>query len=191
MDNARIRGSIAFDKLHKCSIYFSLRVIMVSGNLDHLEPSNLGLRKSIFQSIPAFDELTEDESEILAQHVDIRTVPARSLLCSEGHRGEALYYIINGKVEIWKKLGEDRRHILALCSSGASVGEMSLIEESPRSATVTVLEDSEVLVLTKNDFDIILAKYPSLGIKILKNIAKSLSHKIRNTSEQLTADSGT
>jgi CRP-like cAMP-binding protein len=59
---------------------------------------------------------------------------------------------------------------------------MSLVEDSPRSATATAIEDVEILILTRTGFETLLATHPQIGVKILRNVAKSLSKRLRFTS---------
>ncbi|MBI3813595.1 MAG: cyclic nucleotide-binding domain-containing protein [Nitrospinae bacterium] len=103
-------------------------------------------------------------------------------LFKEGSIGKTLYLIVNGKVEIKKESLSGNQTVLAQYGKGASIGEMSLIDEAPRSATATVIEDTELLMLNKDKFDEILERYPEIGIKILKNVTKQISMRLRHTS---------
>ena len=104
------------------------------------------------------------------------------MLCREGTVGDSLFYVVSGRVEIRKESVDGRQTVLALFNKGSSVGEMSLVEDSPRSATVSAIEDSELLILTRENFERILNEHPYIGIKILRNLAKSLSARLRHIS---------
>jgi len=138
--------------------------------------------KTLMCEVPQFDQLTSDELDILSMHVEKRRAPAKMALCKEGSAGDSLFYIVEGKIEIRKETTDGRQTVLAQFNKGCTVGEMSLIEETPRSATATAVNDVELLVLTRENFEIIVKKNPDIGVKILRNIAKSLSTRLRYTS---------
>ncbi|VAX18054.1 hypothetical protein MNBD_NITROSPINAE04-1411 [hydrothermal vent metagenome] len=131
---------------------------------------------------PQFNTLSQAELEILGKHIFRKNVSENTVLCEEGSSGDSLFYVVTGKIEIRKESIDGRQTVLARFNKGASVGEMSLIEHSPRSATATAIEDSELLILTRKSFDELIESEPLIGIKILKNIAKSLSTRLRYTS---------
>ena len=138
--------------------------------------------KGLMCEVPQFDQLTPEELDALSNMVFCQRIPAGTVLTKEGTRGDSLFYIVNGRIEIKKESVDGRQTVLARFNKGASVGEMSLIEESPRSATAVALDDVEILILTRQSFDTLLERNPQVAIKILKNIAKSLSTRLRYTS---------
>ncbi|MBI4667203.1 MAG: cyclic nucleotide-binding domain-containing protein [Nitrospinae bacterium] len=138
--------------------------------------------KALMCEVPEFDQLEPDELEMLSKSIFLRRAPAGTVLCREGTVGDSLYYIVNGKIEIRKESMDGRQAVLARFGKGASVGEMSLVEDSPRSATAMALDDAELLILTRENFEKLLQTSPQIGIKILRNIAKSLSKRLRFTS---------
>jgi CRP-like cAMP-binding protein len=146
----------------------------VSSSLEHI--------KALMCEVPQFDQLDNDELDILGRNVSYRRVPQGMVLCREGTVGDALFYVVDGKIEIKKESMDGRQTVLAQFNKGSTVGEMSLIEESARSATAVAMEDVELLILTRDHFEKIIEQYPYIGLKILRNIAKSLSNRLRHTS---------
>lgn len=138
--------------------------------------------KTLMCEVPQFDQLTSEELDILCKHVYYQQAAVGTILCKEGNQGDSLFYIVDGVIEIRKESIDGRQTVLARFNKGASVGEMSLIENSPRSATATVIKDAELLILTTDNFERLLKSSPQVGIKILRNIAKSLSMRLRHTS---------
>jgi len=138
--------------------------------------------KTLMCEVPQFDQLTTEELDVLAKHVFRQKAAKGTVLCKEGNQGDSLFFIISGIIEIKKESIDGRQTVLARFNKGASVGEMSLIENSPRSATAVVIEDSELLILTTDNFERLVDSSPQVGIKILRNIAKSLSVRLRHTS---------
>ncbi|VAX23936.1 hypothetical protein MNBD_NITROSPINAE02-734 [hydrothermal vent metagenome] len=143
---------------------------------------NNELIKTLMCEVPQFDNLTSEELDKLSESIFYHQAPSGTVLCKEGNPGDSLFYIVKGKIEIRKETIDGRQTILARFNKGASVGEMSLIENSPRSATATAIEDSEFLILTSENFERLLETNPQIGIKVLRNIARSLSTRLRYTS---------
>lgn len=77
---------------------------------------------------------------------------AGDVLMRQGDLGENAYIIEDGKVEITVKNSDGKERVVGTRSAGAMIGEMSLIDSAPRTATVTVIEDCTVLEITKDDF---------------------------------------
>jgi CRP-like cAMP-binding protein len=139
--------------------------------------------KAFMSEIPQFDKLTYEEREILSRHIDFKEVPAGEMLVREGSIGDSLFYILSGKIEIERESVKGHQAVMARFGKGSSVGEMSLINDHlARSATARSIEEAELLVLTKASFDRIVLEYPRIAIKILQNIASSLSERLRHTS---------
>lgn len=139
--------------------------------------------KVFMSEIPQFDKLTHDEREILSRHMDYKEVPVGEMLVKEGAIGDSLFYILSGKIEIERENVKGHQAVLARFGKGSTVGEMSLINDRvARSATARAIKDAELLVLTKTNFDRIILEYPRIAIKILQNIASSLSERLRHTS---------
>jgi CRP-like cAMP-binding protein len=78
--------------------------------------------------------------------------------------------------------------LLATLTQNRSIGEMSVIDDTNRSATVQAHSRSKIIALTKKGFDLILDDHPKIGIKILKQISRLMSTNLRQTSSKL-ADS--
>jgi len=138
--------------------------------------------KLLMCEVPQFDSLTPEELDVLARHVSHKRVPKGMVLCKEGAVGDSLFYVIEGIIEIRKESFDGRQTVLAQFNKGATVGEMSLIEDSPRSATATAIDQAELLILTRQNFERLLDSSPFIATKILRNIAKSLSNRLRHTS---------
>ncbi len=139
--------------------------------------------KLVMSEIPQFDKLTNEERDIVARRIKFRAAQAGEMLIKEGAIGESLFYIVKGKMEIEKENIKGHQTVLARFGKGTTVGEMSLIDDRvARSATARVIEDTELLVLTRENFDKIVDEYPKTAIKILKNIASSIGVRLRHTS---------
>ena len=103
----------------------------------------------------------------------------------EGDKGDAVYFVISGDLTVVKQTNKDENVAITNLSAGKSIGEMSVIDETPRSATVQAICDSRLLYFPKNSFEELLENHPGIGIKILKGIARQLSMNLRKTASRL------
>ena len=87
----------------------------------------------------------------------------------EGTTGSYAYLILSGSVEVSKKVGEEKL-VLSRLVKGNIFGEMSLVDDKPRSATIVALEDTEVRVITRDRFESMLEQNPGAVIPLLKQV---------------------
>jgi hypothetical protein len=87
----------------------------------------------------------------------------------EGTTGSYAYLIVSGSVEVSKKVG-DEKLVLSRLVKGNIFGEMSLVDDKPRSATIVALEDTEVKVITRERFESMLEQNPRTVIPLLKQV---------------------
>ncbi len=117
----------------------------------------------------AFKGLTENELHAMAAMSQLCTYPPEHTLCHEGAYEEVFYIIADGIATISKNISEhDGERILRIASKGDLVGEMALIQNVPRSATVRTLTNCTVLEMDKKNFEIMLSRSPSMAINIIR-----------------------
>ncbi|HID30245.1 MAG TPA: cyclic nucleotide-binding domain-containing protein [Desulfobacterales bacterium] len=136
-------------------------------------------------NVPLFDRLNGDELTVLAGYVNVIEVKRGEYIFKEGDRGDFICFVEKGSLDVMKKSSAGGNVIIATLTKGRSIGEMSVIDHFPRSATVRARAETTLLTLTRTRFDLILEQYPIIGIKILKEIARLLSQNLRRTSSQL------
>jgi len=137
-----------------------------------------------------FNVLSKEELTIIGKHLNIIEIDQGKILFKEGDKGDCVYFIVDGKLDVMKEsvsgiqVGIDKVSITTL-SKGHSIGEMSIIDKMPRSATVRARTKTALVTLTLDGFDSICDDYPKLGIKIIKEISRLLSINMRKTSHRL------
>lgn len=122
------------------------------------------------KGLPLFEHCSKAELATIAKVTDQVEVSAGRVLIREGERGRELFVLLRGEVEVRRK---GRK--LATLGPGAMVGEMALVSDAPRSATVTALSDLDVLVITDRDFRKLLADNPAIQGKVLRSVADRLA----------------
>jgi uncharacterized protein (TIGR00661 family) len=116
---------------------------------------------------PLFAGLSRKELAQLARLADDVEVPAGTVLCKEGDRGREFFVLMEGKVDVARK---GRR--VATLGAGDFVGEISLLEPTPRTATVTAKTPLRFFVLTAREFRHLVDENPSVERKVLRALAR-------------------
>lgn len=124
--------------------------------------------------VPLFSDLAEGELVRFAEVTREREYPRNSVILFEDDPGDSLYIVSAGQVKV-VLIGEDGREvILSVLSDGDFFGEMSLIDDEPRSAHVIAMRDSRLLVLRRDDFQQQVQQHPSIALKLLKVLVQRL-----------------
>ena len=117
----------------------------------------------------AFNGLTEYELHEMAELTQICSYPPEHILCLEGAHEDTFYIIADGSAVVSKTISEqDGERILRIAGKGDLVGEMALIQNVPRSATVRTITECTVLEMDKRDFETMLSQSPSMAINIIR-----------------------
>ena len=132
--------------------------------------------------IPMFDQIKADDLKVVARHMNFMDFEQKEIIFSEGDKGDFICFITKGVLDVFKKNDKGNEVIIASLIRGRSLGEMAIIDDFPRSATVRSKTRSTLLILTRKGFEQILEQHPQIGIKLLKGLAKLLSMNLRKTS---------
>ncbi len=139
--------------------------------------------RSIISDIHMFSELTEDDIDDLSKYLSKYKAVSGVEVTREGDTEGYMCIVVKGKLEVMKNgATDDEYQRIAVIRAGRTIGEMTLLDELPHSATIVTSEDSIFLILTKSMFDDMIAQNMALGIKILKIIARLVSLRLRQTS---------
>ena len=159
-------------------------------NIEELEEIGIGTKFQdvlcvMLESSYLFKDFSRQEIEQLAQYMHGYKAPKGAVLFQEGERDSYLIIIASGKAQILKDDGSGEMKEIAVVRKGATLGEMSVIDDFSHSATAITSEDSEIALITKANLKNITEKYPALGVKLLWQIAWQLSARVRQASGQL------
>jgi len=135
--------------------------------------------------IPMFDQIKSDDLKILARNMNFMDFQPREVIFTEGDKGDFVCFVTRGALDVVKKNEKGKDVVIATLGKGRSLGEMSIIDEFPRSATVKAKTQTTLLILTRKGFEQMLEQHPLLGVKLLKGIARLLSMNMRKTSSLL------
>ena len=94
--------------------------------------------------------------------------PAKTTVFKEGDKGDALYIVKAGKINILKRNSAGIDSVLVSLGKGAVVGDMAIIDEQPRSATIETVQETTFFIITKDDFRDLLVRVPEISFQMLK-----------------------
>lgn len=141
--------------------------------------------RSFLINLPIFSSFNVDELSILSKHMSYIHLENGEYLFVEGDQGTFMGFVVSGILEVQKRADSGENRTLARLTKGSSIGEMAIIDKSPRSATVIAKKATTMVTLTEKGFNMLAERYPPVGIKVLKKIARLLSLNMRRTSSKL------
>jgi signal transduction histidine kinase len=131
-----------------------------------------------------FKGLSDEEILLVAQACAEELREAGEVIFVEGAVADRFYIVIEGRVEVWKNFYDPKPDLLAVHGAGHFFGEMALIDELPRSATVVAKERTRLLYLYREDFRRLISERSSIALSVMTGI----SFMIRNSNEAFVED---
>ncbi|MGH2522018.1 MAG: PP2C family protein-serine/threonine phosphatase [Anaerolineales bacterium] len=123
----------------------------------------------------AFKGVSDEELDALCRVTAVRTYPPNFTLCHEGEVEHVFYIIAEGQVAITQRLGNtDEERMIALVHPGEFFGEMALIENKPRAASVTTMVETTVLEISEEVFNDFLGHSPNMALAMIRRITANL-----------------
>ena len=121
----------------------------------------------LIKSAPLFENCSKQELQRIARIADELDLRAGKVLIREGERGREFFVIVSGEVEVRRK---GRK--MSTLGAGSYVGEIALLSQIPRTATVTATTPLDVLVITDRAFLNLLEKSPTIAVKVARTLAE-------------------
>jgi len=128
--------------------------------------------------IPFFSELPDDVLEAISRRLQREHYHKGATVFLQGEPADRMYIIESGQVKVVSD-ESTREKIHAYLGSGNFFGEMGVLLGEKRSATVRVVIDVSVLVLLKNDLDLLLEEYPAIALTISRELGRRLGRTIQ------------
>jgi len=139
----------------------------------------------IIRTSPLFGDLSELELNAVAAFLEPRSIKEGEVIFTEGAPGKEMYILVSGRIGAWVSQSDGTRRWLFEIKPGDFFGEMSVIANVTRSATLTAAEDTELLVFLGIDFYRIIFEHPMIGVKMLKAIRRVQNSWLDETSKNL------
>jgi CRP/FNR family transcriptional regulator, cyclic AMP receptor protein len=135
--------------------------------------------------IPIFRDLSLGEVESIARIMRVYFAKEDTVIFREGEPGDAMLLVVEGYVQVLKGDPSDRV-TLGILDRGKTLGEMSLVDRQPRSATCLALHDCMFAALTHAGLERLIGEQPKLGAVLLKHVALMLSMRLRRANESVS-----
>jgi SulP family sulfate permease len=132
--------------------------------------------------ISVFQGLSAEQLRIVQNCVEPVFIRHGEIIFREGDVGDGIYFILSGYVSVFTG---SRDHRLATFAEGVFFGEMSILEDKPRSATVRAETDTRLLFMSKKNFQQLMVSDPSTIAHILQGLSLDLSHRLRMTTSEV------
>jgi len=133
------------------------------------------MNEEAFARVDLFSTLDKKELQLLAHNCQEKTYSAGTTIFSQGDTGVGLYIIKSGRARVTLATDPDRAvEEIGVVGAGEVVGEMALLDEMPRSATVTAVDDVTMLLLPVWEFRGILRAHPDIALKLLAVLSRRL-----------------
>ena len=135
----------------------------------------------MLSNVSLFSGFPEADRNAIAELATIRSFPRNTIIISEGDDSDSMYVVLSGKVKVYLSDDEGKEIIINILKDGDYFGELALLDESPRSASVMTQEDSKLAVLSKTAFEDCLKTNPSIALEVIKG----LSARLRNLTDNV------
>jgi CRP/FNR family transcriptional regulator/CRP/FNR family cyclic AMP-dependent transcriptional regulator len=135
----------------------------------------------LLHHMPLFADLSKDELQMLAQITTSRHYHRNQVIIKAGERGDVFFLLIAGAVRVSVEGHREKAVTLGVLYPNDFFGEMALLDGLPRSATVTALAESQVLIIARKDFLECIQKVPQIATKMIV----TLSLRLRRADQQI------
>ncbi len=129
---------------------------------------------SMLKEIPLFQGLNEEQLNFLTPMISRFTYPKGSVLITQGEHSTALFIVIQGELKVTAVGPEGKQTLLAFLGKNSFVGELSLLDDGPRSATVQTTVETETLLITQDVFNRFVESFPEALLPMLRIMASRL-----------------
>jgi signal transduction histidine kinase len=123
-----------------------------------------------------FKRLADDEIRLVSASCAEEEREAGDVIFVEGSAADRFYIVMEGRVEVWKNYNDPKPDLLAIHGPGRFFGEMALIDELPRSATVVAKERTLLLYLNREEFRKLIAEHSSVALSVMTGISSMVRH---------------
>ncbi len=143
--------------------------------------ANPGISVVTLRALPIFEHVAEDRLAPIARVATLRSVPRNTVVVRAGDRTDNVYFVLSGVFKVLVSDVDGREVILSIMGRGDLFGEMGVIDDHPRSATVQAVQPSELVVISKSDFHRCLAEHFDVSLYLMRNLV----HRLRAADRQI------
>ena len=127
-----------------------------------------------------FEGLSQDNLDRLLARAVARTYPKNAVIIHEGDESNSLFVIVAGRVKVYLTDASGKEFVLTTQGEGEYFGELALVDDAPRSASVATLEPCKFLVLSKAAFQESLREHPDVALQLIKGLVRRIRRLTEN-----------
>ena len=130
-----------------------------------------------------FSELAPADADTLTAHCQTRTYPANAILINEGDQTDSMYVIVEGEVKVYCNDDTGKEVILNILGPGEYFGEIALVDDQPRSASVMTIAPTKAMMISKANFKKWLKENPDMSFNLIRALTKqvrALTDSVKN-----------
>ena len=135
---------------------------------------NAPVSTAVLKAVPLFASFPEDQLRLIATMVLRRSASRATTVMGAGDATDSLYIVLSGRLKVMMSDSDGKEVILAILGPGEFFGEMGLIDDEPRSASVVTLESCELLSISKRDFRKCLADNFEMSMAVMRGLVRRL-----------------
>ena len=137
-----------------------------------------GKMETVLKKIPYFADLTKQEMRALATRVSKKHLQRGELLFGEGDSCMGLFMVVTGEIRLFNLSPSGREQVLAVRGPGRSFGDPVVFDGGNHSASAAALEDTEVLFISRTDFQNFCREHPDVMFKVIAEVGSRLRHLV-------------
>ena len=129
---------------------------------------------AVLKAVPLFSSFPDEQLRMLSLVVTRRSAARSSTVMAAGDLTDSLYIVLSGRLKVMMSDADGKEVILSILGPGEFFGEMGLIDDSPRSASVVAIESCELLCIAKRDFKKCLAENFEMAMAVMRGLVRRL-----------------
>ena len=129
---------------------------------------------AVLKAVPLFASFPEEQLRMIATMVTRRSAARANTIMAAGDATDSLYIVLSGRLKVMMSDSDGKEVILAILGPGEFFGEMGLIDDEPRSASVVTLEPCELLSIAKRDFRKCMAENFEMSMAVMRGLVRRL-----------------
>ncbi len=135
----------------------------------------------MLDNVSLFANLPQMDRDAISKLATTRSYPKNTIIISEGDSSDSFYVVVSGKLKVFLSDSEGKEIIINMLKDGDYFGELALLDDEPRSASVMTLEDSKLALISKSAFQDCLTANPAMALGIIRG----LTARLRNLTENV------
>ena len=129
---------------------------------------------AVLKAVPLFAGCSDEQLRLLTPVVGRKSVSRSAMVLAAGDLTDSLYIVLSGRLKVMMSDAEGKEVILSILGPGEFFGEMGLIDDAPRSASVVAIEACELLFIAKRDFKKALADNFEMTMAVMRGLVRRL-----------------